>query len=353
MNRILALALAAGTAAAVVGSNGSETAQAAATSTETTSASKTMYGWTAVAYHPHSPTDNRGTLRLISPTGAVRTVGELSDDAAVLDVSRDGRHVVTVRIVNGTSHFALWDTTTKKAAFLHLPGIWGAAYTKTGLLTWTYDNEQVQVRHLLYHRTFAGVATARYAVGDYTNISVPGDGSKFIETDRSASGGGSAVVRSTATGRTLSRTALPNYDCWGAQEWSPTTYQIGCQGEVDLGVSQPFELAYDGSMQPKALAPDGVTYMLRTSPRTALVNQTNGYRRLMKATPNGFSPLPGVTPDVYAAGAFGTTVFTFKQGRPGSFRLTRHDLTTGTTRTLAGGSRGGCVTSGVTIDGAH
>lgn len=321
-------------------------ASLAATGTADAAGPAVAYGWSAVIHHPTSATDNKATLRMISPDGnKVTVVGQVSDGARIQDVSSDGTHVITSFVTaTGATRFAFWDTRTHTASYLQLGGrFWQAAYVPGGILTWVGADDNVPTTPMVYKRTMSGVATARFSASKDSGFSVFGDGSKFIETTS-----GKITVRSSATGTVLSTQSSA---CKPMQEWSTTSFAVTCW-ETGIGEGRSYSLPYNGVGGKSQIAPGGSNVMA-TSPTLGVDTQNQ-----LRVTRNGttWSSLADgrkITNAYPIAGWGRTAVLAAGQTANGTFTLLKYDIPTAGFTTLAGSWRGGVITDAQTIDGHH
>jgi hypothetical protein len=80
--------------------------------------------WSAAIQHRTSGDDDQGRLVMVRPEGGVVPIGEVSDDARILDVSADRRYVMTARSQEDQVRVTVWDTTTRRPSYFRVPGSW-------------------------------------------------------------------------------------------------------------------------------------------------------------------------------------------------------------------------------------
>ncbi|GAB3586295.1 hypothetical protein [Calidifontibacter terrae] len=342
MNRMLTTLAATATLAAGVGAT---TAAAGAAN-----AAPPTYGtgWTAVIHHAHAWNDNQGTLRMVSATGSSVTIGAVSDDASLQDVSGDGKQITTVRWVGGSdnqsTHFAFWDTATSTARFLHLPGLWHSNYTSGGnMLTWR-DSDG-----LAYLRNSSGTATRVLHVGKDAALSVSSDGSKFVERQ-----GKGMVVRATADGRLLRTVpSITGFNCSPGVQWDASSFTASCETAAQLETVRVYRVGYTSSVPTSALSDDGINGVLATNPRVGRLAAGAGPSALFSVTPTSHKPLAGAPLGELSGGYANWAFLAIPVGdlTTGQSRLIKYNTVTGNYSTLAGGFRGGVITQTQTIDG--
>ncbi len=341
MNRMLNTVAA--TAALAAGIGG-----AAATAGAASAAPPTYgVGWSAVIHHTSTTSTDHATLQMVGPTGTTVTLGEVSQNAGLDDVSPDGRHVITARSVgsgdNETTHFAFWDTATRRGSFLHLPGQWNAQYAAGGnILTWRTSDG------LAYLRTPTGKAIRSLRVGADPWLAFSANGSTFVQAN-----GTTMTVRSTADGHTLRTVKSPTgFTCLPGAQWDSSSFTAACETAEELGAVRTYRFGYTSAVPATALSGDGIDTVLATSPRVGRLGSGAGYSSLYQLSGSTSKPLAGLNTGE-PTGGYGSSAFVLApiSGPSSRARLVKYDTRTHAITTLSGGSRGGFVSDAQTIDG--
>lgn len=295
------------------------------------------HGWSAVI----ADQDGVHSLRMVSPQGRAVTIGDVSDDAPVADVSNDGSKVLTTRqdAATGQTRLTLWNTHAKSASHLRLSGSWQAAYTADGVLTWSSGKGE------LVKRDFTGTVVASLPMEKSSRIYVPGDGSKFVESSTDY-----LTVRKSSDGATLNELRVPDGECAVDGEWSDSTFASTCAVGDGIGATRSFEMPYTGGHEGRPLTSHGSGRVLGTTPVTAAHASGTDQSDITAASSTSWAPLdPKLTGE--PTGAWGTQIYLLTGDADGR-TLSKRDLSTGRTSVVHGGLPQGIeVVDAQTIDG--
>ena len=313
-------------------------------------------GWTAAVQHQTGRHDDHARLVMVSPSGGIVQVGDISDDANIEDVSLGGRYVITAREVVGSTsqgdqtRVTAWDTHTRKPSYFRLSGTgYTLAFAGNGILVAPLSGSGITIR------TFTGAVRTRLpdvpiVKGDPRGIAASPDGRTLFQS------GVKLYLRDAATGK-VTKTVNPpspavNGSCDPTRSWTPGSFVLVCHGS-GAGEDRTYRVGPNGATT--TLAGVGQATSGGIWPTSAGVVTTVGGEvktgpfvlhaaKGNRTLPLGNSAEPtgsrGSTLTVVSNIADGGTVFTY-------------DVNTGARRTLAGtaATGGGRYTAGLTIDG--
>ncbi|MDF8264725.1 hypothetical protein [Luteipulveratus flavus] len=319
----------------------------------------TALGWSAAIRHASGLHDGRGTLVLVPPSGGIVTIGSVSDDAWLADVSPDGRKVITARIQAGEGLRAtVWDTATKKATYFRVagqtPGNVDLAFGGDGILLHP-RGYNVQSRRIdgSFVRSWA-------SYGEDTTPS-PNGALVYQANDTRI------YERNAKTGVVSRSWAVPaayrgaERFCKVGQQWDAASVSVDCNGG-GLGMDQTFRLVTaTGAMT--AMSPQNSAHASPTSPKRVAEVGSNcnavGY-----VDQTGYHSLPGMQSEdadssTSLSGAFSSSAYFASSScftdTANRWWLGKYDLTTNRVTRLAGSgtTSGGMIAQAQTIDGHH
>lgn len=328
---------------------------ASTASTPTLPTSGNAIGWTAAVQHQTGPDDNRGELVMIAPTGGIVRVGQVSDDAHIIDVTLGGRYVITARSINtgraqdDQTRVTVWDTHTKKPSYFRLSGTnYSIAFISTGIVVAPPSGKGITVR------TYSGAVRTRFA--DVATASNLRDGVVASPDGRTLFQAAKQLyLRDAATGKVTKAVNPPaagaNGVCFPARSWTPGSFELVCSG-TSLGDGRTYRVGSDGSLAPLVGTGEGSGGVWPTS--AGVVAGIDGEVEsgpYVLYAPKGKRTLP-LAADAQLTGSRGPLLTVVSSSLNGGTVFT-YDLNTGARRTLAGTATtgGGRYFDGVTIDG--
>lgn len=302
-------------------------------------------GWIAAIRHAKSADDNTGTLVMISPAGTRSTIGKVSDNARIDDVSADGRYVITsLSTAQGQVRATVWDTTTRKASYFRPAG--GAtntqggriAFTTTGVIAQTeFDGKASQVE--TFNRS--GVRLSSWPSAAATGrIAVSPDGGRVAQVV------GSKALHRNPSGTLVHTSQLPaavaKQNCAAANSYTATSFLVSCEGS-GLGDDRSFELRADGSVSGQ-LVPNGAGEVWRSSLGVVTQGFSGGIAAPIELHQGKRTRTLPLGEGATVVGVRGSVVYTTDYSGGSSGQVRTYDIRTGATSTLAGtGSTGGGV----------
>ncbi|AKU17014.1 hypothetical protein [Luteipulveratus mongoliensis] len=310
----------------------------------------TAYGYTALVRHATGPTDNKGALVLLAPNGQHTTIGAVSNDAFVLDISSNARTIVTGFFVGTGSELRLtiWDAETKKPTYLRVPNGSTATLVKDGLVVSRYDKPAQ-----LFSR--AGKLLKTYSGGASGELAATADGTRVLQSDTA----GRVFVRDVAGGTIIKTVPIPKGERWCTPDYQygATEFTMSCS--KDAGFSQVYRfglatstaailtVSHDNQAQSGRKVSAGVLFDASTESPAPTP---------MLAKGNTFTSLKvGGVPNYSVAGAYGDAAYLWGDGQDWTpwNGIYRYTISTGKTTKVAGTNTplGGFVTSAVTVDG--
>ena len=311
-------------------------------------------GWTAAIQHQTGPEDDQGRLVMVRPQGGIVPVGEVSDDARILDVSADGRRVLTARDQSGRTRVTSWDTDTGQADYFRIAmGSADLSFGGEGIIEAPVAKDASTVTV----RSYDGSPKTSYPTSPpgseqpYRSVAVSPDGNHLIEsTDK-------IVVRDAATGKTTKTVAFPEEQtakrqCDVQRAWGNSAVAVQCYDTDGIGNEDVYRVSFAGDTSRSARArsevwptSSGVVYDSHggNGPAGWVLKDASGEHDLPLGQRGDVTGSRGN--QVYVASspydpAKGSTLFT-------------HDVKTGKRVTLAGSETtgGGLITDAQTIDG--
>ncbi|KNX36153.1 hypothetical protein [Luteipulveratus halotolerans] len=362
--RLTALALA-GTALA--GSGAALAAQSASATTATTvttvtagvpTAGTTALGWSAAIRHQSNFGDGKGTLVLVPPTGGIMTMGAVSDDASVSDVSQDARKVLTARFQTGEGlRVTVWDTATRTPTYFRVAGPNSVIEVRFG-----GDGILVKRDGKIESRTLSGTLVRSYtAPSSLGSLEVSPNGATTYWSI-----GDSIQQRDAKTGALQKTYAVPTAyrgaagDCWTSGTWDSTSLRLACTGD-GVGTEQTFRLVRSTG-QSTAIGPANSAIAFPTSPKWMAKQNRGNDSAIGFMYGSGFVELTGYfglgSPSITGAYSNLAYVNNFQSGAastPAYLWLGKYDISTNTMTRLAGAgsSSGGVITQAQTVDGHH
>lgn len=317
--------------------------------------SGTAYGYTAMITHRTSATDGKGTLVVRAADGRTSSIGSVSDDAVVYDVSNNARTVLTGFTAPGTNELRLtvWDTATRVPTYVRVAGGGSAALAENGIVvTRASGNAQY------LNRTGGLIRT--YATGLGGPATVSADGRTVYDTS-----GGAIRPRSVSTGAVLRTLALPSgtKSCEANRQLSSSEIGVSCTADPASAPSRmkAFRLNTTTGSATAPITGTGASGDLRTVTGGWVYDAAYGtpdvQPRFQKAS-GAKSAVGSSNRQNVVVGARATSVFYLEgpSATPGTptTRLLSKDLSSGRVSALAGqgSTAGGLVTSARVIDGS-
>lgn len=311
-------------------------------------------GWSAAIQHQTGPEDDQGRLVMVRPQGGIVPVGEVSDDARILDVSADGKHVLTARDQGGETRVTSWDTSTKQASHFRITaGSADLSFGGGGIV----QAPSGKSANTVTVRTYEGTPKNTYpasALGSgrtYRTSAVSPDGKHLIEA------ADNLVLRDAATGSVVKTIDHPEKQtakrqCDVRRAWGDTAVAVQCGDTDAIGNEDVYRVSFEGDTSSPVRTPSevwptssGVVFDSHGGNASAawVLKDAAGEHDLSLGE---FSDATGSRGNqVYVASspydpAKGSTLFT-------------HDVRTGKRVTLAGteATGGGLITDAQTIDG--
>ncbi|TWP37655.1 hypothetical protein [Leekyejoonella antrihumi] len=311
-------------------------------------------GYGAAIRHVVSDHDDQGTLVLVKPQGGITTLGQVSDDADIEDVSNDAREVVTARSQTGQTRVTVWDTKTHTPHYFRIKG----EYTALKFAGHRLIASSTTATTL---RTTTGsvVRSYRAVTGDdgwWSPVISPTGAYFALSTS-----GGIDVVR-VSDGSLVRKVAVPKgyATCDPMHGWDSSSFVMTCTANTGYaGDNQPFRAGYTSTAKSAALAPSSAGDVRNTSP--VRVNQSFSGGCVAPAgyyTGSTWHQLPlsktdGTGPSV--VGGVGSSLYLLQSScssaKPGFVQ--RYDLKTKRFTNLAGTAKtgGGIITQAVMVDG--
>lgn len=302
-------------------------------------------GWVAAIRHAKSADDDTGALLMISPAGKRTTLGKVSDNAWINDVSADGRYVITsFTTEQGQVRATLWDTTTRKASYFRPAG--GATNTQGARIAFTTTGVIAQTEfagNAWRVETFnrSGVRLSSWPSASAAGrIAVSPDGGRVVQVV------GSKVLHRTTAGSLVRTSRLPaavaGERCEAEDSYTPTSFRVTCDGS-GLGEDRSFEARADGSVSGQ-LAPTGEGEVWKSSLGAVTQGFSGGSAAPIELHQGKQTRTLPLGEGAEVVGVRGSVVYTTDYGGGTSGRLRTYDIRTGATTTLAGtGSTGGGV----------
>lgn len=311
-------------------------------------------GWSAAIQHQTGPEDDQGRLVMVRPEGGIVPVGDVSDDARILDVSADGKHVLTARDQSDQTRVTVWDISSKQPSYFRIAANSAdLSFGGGGIVQAPREKASGTVTVRGYDGSPKNTypASALNSGRTYRSSAVSPDGKHLIEA------ADKIVVRDAATGSVVTSINHPEKQtakrrCNIQRAWGVAAVGVQCSDTDGIGNEDAYRVPFDGVASHVASTPSevlptssGVVYDSRgvNGPSLWVLKNASGEREL----PFGeYSDVTGSLGErVYVASspydpAKGSTLFTY-------------DVNSGARTNLAGTKEtgGGLITDAQTIDG--
>lgn len=319
-------------------------------------------GWSAAIRHQTDLWDGKGSLVLVSPQGALSTVGKVADNTAVVDVDAQRQLVLTETITGeglDQTSLTVWNLNTGKQTHAKPPSghQWTSPQLAGGNLL--LSDGDPSGKTLTQVRSVSGALVRSFPQLGGGLGSSPGGRLAYESTTERI------YERNLTTGSVRS-TPLPSAvrdagQCGYAGMWSAGQVKVFCtdDGMTARGRSMSITTANGRSAM---LSPQGTGIAMPTTPKTVNVPSGDfgegGQEVRVAQSGGGYKKLSlGAASSVI--GAVGSTAYVLNVPDGGNLEtdlwLGRYDLKTNKLTKLAGhgSGSGGVVTSAITVDGRH
>ncbi|WP_018155408.1 hypothetical protein [Demetria terragena] len=319
-------------------------------------------GYTAVVREPDAARDTVAELMLVGPDGRSKSLGDVSAEEMVWDISPDARTVLTARKVEEKRILTVWDTASGKPTKLDAPAAQDAVLVKDGILVLRKGpGKSAAARTAVYSVSGKRLRSLGNVPLVYPVASADG---RLV----AANEGDIITVRDTKTGALKRAIDKPKGkgDCYPGLQYGASDFAIHCTAREEAREkgSVIYVTSYEGdSALRRALADDeGIQIIRKVAGGAAYGRGVNAEcaaamwahdGRVEQAYPAG-SKVESARNDLRFIGAYGATMVLAGSSdcrQPGG--LLRVDLKTGKSTHLIGEQAKikGYVTSARTVDG--
>ncbi|WP_018156088.1 hypothetical protein [Demetria terragena] len=304
----------------------------------------TAFGYTALI----ADQGGNHSLKVVAPSGAHTTIGDVSSGADVLDVSTNARTVVTgFTTASAELRITIWDTAAKKPTYLRVSNGTDAKLVRGGVLV-TRSTQAPQV----YSRSGAVTSTLPRGI---TSAEPTHDGTKLYTTTSSG-----LQMRSAPDGEVFTSAPLPagKTRCTATGHLGSGAAAVNCdQGSMTGATAYSFQ---ESGTLTRLTTKGGNSYTVTGG---HVVDQSVGDSVLCSSYlytgPKGDKAVPGGTKDLCPkmAGAHGNSIYLVTgadpEYSPDGGDLIRYDLSNGKSTRIAGLGTvfDGRVTSAKVVDG--